>query len=235
MTQEVANANPLANLTPEQIMAAISGSAQETNARLYNYLAFSGKDGTFEINKNASNPNPEVMPSGTRLLVNVFESKKGYVCWKDGGVVDSFEQPIIGPPLPPVEALQNHAGPEGYKEREGWSKQFSLLFLDPETNKQYLFKTNSSSGVNSIGKFLQDFTEQGALHNPVLETPVVAISAENFMAGGYKNKKPIFTIVEWRATPTKAALPAATAPAQAALPAPDNTGAEDVPATRKKK
>lgn len=225
-------------LTSAQILAGLGAAAEETQAQLFNYLSFSGRDGKFEINKKADSADAAPrMEFGTRLLVNILESKKGYVCWKNQAVVDTIEGPLVGWALPAEDALPDH-GPYP-DQRDGWSKQFTIIFKDAVSNKQYQFKTSSKSGVNQVGTMIQEIFEQGALHDLAGETPVVEIGGSRFKSQGHFNWKPVFTLVEWAKNPEPVALTVTVPAEQAALPAPDEAGdtqaAPAIDATRAKK
>lgn len=223
-------------LTTAQFLAGLGVSAQESQAQLYNYLSFSGRDGKFEINKKSdSNEDADVMEFGKRLVVNLVESKKGFVCWKEQTVVDSVEGPLSGWELPKENELPDH-GPYSDK-RDGWAKQFMITFKDLDSGKQYQFKTSSASGVRQVGAMLQSIFEQGTMHDLSKQTPVIELSGSTFKSNGYKNWKPVFNLVDWADNPEPLALTVGEPTALAApeMEAEEDTTAEAIVATRKKK
>jgi hypothetical protein len=178
----------------EQILAGLATTTQESQAQLWEYLQFDGRAGKFKLSGAGKNDDDE-LPLGTKLVLNLVGSKKGYVCWVDKQVVGQHIQDMFSA-LPPISSLEDH-GP--YTEsRDGWALQYSLMFKDMVSGKQYNFKINSASGTRAVGALIQDVLAQFQLkHNPLTDYPVVSLGSESFKSKGYSNYKPVFEIVDW--------------------------------------
>jgi hypothetical protein len=179
----------------EQILAGLATTTQESQAQLWEYLQFDGRAGRFKLSGGGKGDNEE-LPLGTKLVLNLVGSKKGYVCWVDKQVVGQHIQDMFSA-LPPISALEDH-GP--YTEsRDGWALQYSLMLKDMDSGKQYNFKINSASGTRAVGALIQDVLAQFQLkRDPLTEYPVISLGAESFKSKGFSNYKPVFEIVDWK-------------------------------------
>lgn len=179
----------------DQILAGLAQTTQESQAQLWDYLQYSGREGRYFVSGGNNKGEPEELPLGTKLVLNIIGSKKGYVCWVDKNVVDYHIQDMFSA-LPPIESMEDH-GPYT-QQRDGWSLQYSLMFKDMETGKQYNFKINSASGTRAVGTLIQDVLAGYHLkRDPLKDYPVVTLGSQSFKSKGYSNYKPVFEIVDW--------------------------------------
>jgi hypothetical protein len=223
-------------MSQAELLASLGGVVAESKTVNSEFLQFSGREGRYSI-FNGAGADTTDYPTGSKVYFNIFESRKGYTCWKDSKPIDKVDYPLIGADLPPESALEDH-GP--YKtdgdNREGWKQHITAFVKDVETGKQYQLGLSSPSAIRAFGKFVSDIIEQGALHDLQAETPIVALGVESFKSNGFKNYKPSFTIVEWAANPSGTPAVAAEASEAPALEDQSEAAAKKkaMPASRKK-
>lgn len=227
MTNEVATGQTA--MTQEQLLAGLGVTAAESKTVNSEYLQFSGREGRYSVSTGSGNE-PSDFPSGTKVYLNIIESKKGYVCWKEKKAVDRFETSLFKP-LPAESSLENH-GPYNEQERDGWKMFYNAFLKDVETGKQYQLQLSSPSATRAFGALIQEIIEQAPLHNLLAETPVIVLGVESFKSNGYKNYKPKLDLVEWAKNPSAAAI----APPSDDVPAiEDQSEKKAMPSTRAKK
>lgn len=226
------------SMTKEQLTAALGQSVAELRKDLYKYLKFDGRIGRFSTKEGE---NDITFDLNQKLLINLMDTTHGYVCWKDGKVVDSINESIftVLPPLESVEIERDHGpfSPDPQK-REGWRKQYTINMKLLSTGNQFQLKLSNISGNNAFADFLtKAFDASTAGRDLTSYTPVVSLGAESFKSkDGNKNYKPKFEIVDWAENPkteevaVPAANPTAVSSAVAALTAPE----EDLPVGKKK-
>jgi hypothetical protein len=219
--------------TAAELLAGLGKVVETAKRETYKYLQYTGREGRFTLSMGAGKDPDIFETAGKRFLLNLFDTTQGYICWKEGKAVDTFESSIFEP-LPPIDSMTDH-GPyvsDGDK-RDGWKKQFSLLLREVSTGDQFVLKLSSPSACNSVDEFLGNLFEQTAMHDITTETPVVTLKSEPFKSNGFRNYKPIFELVEWKVNPE-----ATTATEAAAIEAPkvEEAAAEKVsiPSSRKK-
>lgn len=226
--------NAMKARSKEEILAGLGKTVESYKRETYKYLTYTGREGRFTVSMGAGKEPDPFETNGKRLLLNLFETTQGYVCWKDGKVADTFELSLFEP-LPPVETMTDH-GPyvQTEEKRDGWKKQFSFFLRDETSGEQYILKLSSPSAINSVGEFLGSLFEQLSMHDVTKETPVIALKSESFKSQGFRNYKPVFELVDWKANPTEEAAPAAqieTAKEEAAPAAEEKVS---IPSSRKK-
>lgn len=196
-------------LSQAELMARLAGTVEDSKANTSGYMNFDGREGKFLMLNGTDEP--DEFPKGSKVLLNLFESKKGYTCWKDGKAIDRVEFSLFER-LPSEAELTDH-GPYSTdpKAREGWKPQFVAFLKDVESGKQFQLNLTSASSTRSFGSLINDILAEAAMHSLVDETPVVTLDSERFVAQGYKNYKPVFKIDSWLANPkqVEAAAPAA--------------------------
>lgn len=234
LTLPASSANRVA-MSRDQLRAALSGVVTESKTVNSEYLTFTGREGIYQISSGGGSE-PVPFPKDSKVLLNVFESRKGYTCWKDGKAIDREDFALLGPALPPESSLTDH-GPYSTKpdSREGWKMYYTAFLKDVETGKQYQLSLNSPSATRAFGALIAEIVEQSALHDLTTETPVIVLGVESFKSNGYKNYKPSFQVADWLANPTAAPAAAVTAEAPAAEEAGEESSAKKaMPASRKK-
>lgn len=160
------------------------------------YMKFDGNDGIYTAGREE-----DEIEAGTLLAAGLAQHYyKGWICWNDGKVVEERMVKIGGPdPVPSKGALPDH-GPYEDEDEDGWRKQASILFKDPETGDQYLFKTASISGIRALAALAGAFAKwlkEG--HDPETEIPIVELSADSFQVKGKRKVTkyaPVFKIVD---------------------------------------
>lgn len=229
MSNDVVPASGQVALSQEQLLAGLGVSVAESKTVNSEYLQFSGREGRYSVSTGSGNE-PTDFPSGTKLYLNIMESRKGYVCWKDSKAVDRLDCPLTKA-LPPESSLEDH-GPYDPEKRDGWKMFYNAFLKDIETGKQYQLQLSSPSATRAFGALLQDILEQAPLHNLFAETPVIQLGVESFKSNGYKNYKPKLDLIEWVANPSAPAVTAATSEAPAVE---DQSAKKAMPASRGKK
>jgi len=223
--------SPLQARTKEELLAGLAKTKEESKTQNHNFLQFSGREGRYVVANGTEDPDP--FPNNSKLYLNLFETKKGYVCWKDGKVVDTNDNYSLFDSLPPEAELEDH-GPYSTdpNKREGWKMQYSVFMKNVEDGKQYILKLSSPSATRAFGQLIQDVLEQAAMHDFTTQTPIITMGVEGFKSQGHKNYKPRFEISSWEDNPAPAAAIAATGAAdkiEDAAPAP-----LAIPSSRKK-
>ncbi|MFM7009104.1 MAG: hypothetical protein ACKO0Z_07180 [Betaproteobacteria bacterium] len=216
-----------------ELLAGLGKVVESSKRETYKYLSYTGREGRFTVSMGAGKEPEPFETNGKRLQLNLFETTQGYVCWKDGKVVDTFESSIFEP-LPPIDSMTDH-GPyvQTDEKRDGWKKQISFFLRDATSGEQYILKLSSPSATNSVGEFLGSLFEQTAMHDITKETPVITLKSESFKSNGFRNYKPIFELVDWMVNPTEeTAAPQIEAPKAEAAAATEEKVA--IPASRKK-
>lgn len=175
-----------------------AAAARELGVQNGSFLKFSGNTGEFTYGAGDAAVELE---HGTRLAADMAVYSRGWICWKDGEVVDEHMTPILdGDPIAEAD-LEDHGPYEKYPDgtEDGWSAQHQIELRSTEDGTQFTYKTTSSSGKRALGKLLADFAKVYKSHPG--EIPVVEISSVTFEIK--KNKKagkkhaPVFKLVDW--------------------------------------
>jgi hypothetical protein len=211
------------------VLAGFANIMATAESATYRFLQFSGKEGRFLYREG--DDQKELAP-GTRLVIDQNNIKHGYKCWKNNDVVDTFEVEA-SKELPAIEDMEDH-GPYDTDNREGW-QTFIAMMLKDDNDNTYRLEISSVSGRKSVADMLRQIGEKAALHsdgNTLKGYAVIEIGATSFKAKNFKNKKPVFTVVDWDEGATFEAQKT-----QAALPAPDAADEDegDAPAFAVKK
>jgi len=169
------------------------------------FLRFSGDTGKYTYKGSE-------VEYGTRFAFNVLATaKKGYICWKDGKVVEQIMIEIASStPLPDESSLTDH-GPYNEKAGDGWRQQLGCVVRDLEGGDQMDFNLSNKSGVNALGQLFAEFGNKAPFNldsegNPKL--PIVEVSAVSFQPKGIPGKKwaPTLRIVDWKSEAELVAL-----------------------------
>jgi hypothetical protein len=160
------------------------------------YLKFDGNTGTYTFGKDS-----DELPAGVKVALNAQEFKAGWICWREGAVIDEIMVRTVEGRPPARGALTDH-GPFD-DDRDGWKEQYSAHFRDIEDGTEYVFKTSSGGGKTSIRNLLQDYGKTFMMHPG--ELAILSLGNVSFDAKDPNNKKkklgkkfaPKFSIVGW--------------------------------------
>ena len=154
------------------------------------FLSFSGKTGKLEMGRDKTAVQPDDL-----FVVNVHSFTEGFVCWKASKPIHRrmanifTDKPILMP-------ADDEDGPFKTAAGEGWHGAKGVVLKHvAKGGLQVDFTTNSASGVNEIADLLGKFADRAEEGLP--SWPVVSITAEQFESNGFKNFKPVFTVVHW--------------------------------------
>lgn len=191
------------------ILAGLSNIMKTANTVSFKFLQFSGKEGRF---KYRDGNDDKELAAGTKLIVDQNSIKHGYKCWKNSDVVDSYETEFTKA-LPPLEDMEDH-GPFD-DDRDGWQTYIAVMLKATDSDDLYRLEISSVSGRKSLGDMIKQIMEKAPLHldgNSLKGYAVVELGASSFKSKGFKNYKPILTVVDWdedaRIEATQAAIAA---------------------------
>jgi hypothetical protein len=159
------------------------------------FLKFDGNTGSYTYGKD-----DDELEKGTRVAVNPSEFKNGWICWKDGQVMEETMTRIVDGKPTARGDLADHGPYED--EKDGWREQSSVQLRDIESGDEFLFKTSSKGGRIAVGNLVRDFGKAYAMHPG--ELAIVELSSTSFDAKDKKTGKklgkkfaPAFKIVGW--------------------------------------
>jgi hypothetical protein len=219
------------NVSQAELLARLSGTVKTSKANTLEYMSFDGRNGVYKVNNGTDEP--DEYPKDSKVLLNLFESKQGYSCWKDGKPVDSVQVGLFDT-LPDETELEDH-GPYSTdpQKREGWKLTYALILKDVATGKQYQLQLSSASATRAFGALLQEILEQGASHDFRAETPIIRLGVTTFVSNGHKNKKPDLEITSWEKNPAPATK-AAQVTDESEASEPEAAPKETISSSRKK-
>lgn len=163
------------------------------------YINYSGKRSVYAIGKDKQPMDPERL-----FLVDIRQSREGWVLWKGGTVQKRHEWPSHQPEKEVLFADLDDPGPLG--EGDGWmaEKTFGVVDVD-DTTFVARFSTNSASGRNSVADLMTEVNARLKPEGPNGRNatpedpcfPVIQFHDQQFQANGQWNGKPVFPVVEW--------------------------------------
>lgn len=183
---------------------AFTKAAAAMGAREGEFLKFDGNTGDFTYGPK---DNSEELAHGTHVVVDMFNAKLGWICWKEGAVVDELNIRLTDLPngeLPAEDTLKDHgpyAPPEPDEVADGWHKQSVIELRSEEDGTLFTYKTSSESGKRSVAALTMNFGKKMSRHPNQL--PIVEIGATKFDAKNSKGKTrgtkyaPTFEIIGW--------------------------------------
>lgn len=125
------------------------------------YGKFNGNNGDFTY---GTNPAKELEP-GTAVLVDMQQAvRRGWICWKDGSVVDE-RMVLITQGNPPREDELPDKGPYTKKD-DGWKEQVSIRFKIFETGEEIELKMTSRAGIRGVGALCKAYGAEFRDHEP---------------------------------------------------------------------
>jgi len=160
------------------------------------FLKFDGNTGQYSYGKD-----DDELPKGTRVAINPTEFKNGWICWKDGQVMEEIMVRIVDGKPPAKGDLTDHGPYED--EKDGWREQSSVAFRDIESGDEFLFKTSSKGGRIAVGNLVRDYGKGFARHPgelAIAELASTSFDAKDKKTGKKLGKKfaPVFKLVDWQ-------------------------------------
>lgn len=174
-----------------------AAAQRDRGAAFGQFMKFSGNDGTYTFGKDQ-----EELEHGTQLVVNPMELAAGWICWKDGKLVDEDNVRVVDGNPRDEEDLKDH-GPYDNDDdnQDGWQEQ-RIIHLASIDGELFILKLSSKGGIRAFGKLLEDFSLGRKKHGFDM-VPVIELDANGFDAKNKKGKKigkkfaPKFTIIKW--------------------------------------
>lgn len=167
--------------------------ASESGSGGINFLKFNGNTGEYSYGSPV-----KTLAVDTECAVDMrIGVRKGWICWKEGKVVDEIMVVITEGNPPARHQLQDH-GPYS-KTEDGWKEQASLQLRDLATGDEFEFKTTSKSGIRAIGGLCKAYGAEFRDHDPE-DLVVVTLGSNSFIPKdkSYGRKHaPVLEIVEW--------------------------------------
>ncbi len=174
--------------------AALEEAASEMGGTSGQYLKFNGNDGIFTYGSGGTE-----LDLKSQVAFNPFSLERGWICWKDGSVIDERMVPYLtGKPALKQDLPDN--GPYD-DQQDGWQEQMVVNFKMTDTPfADLIFKATGVSKMNAVKRLIADFTKSYK-QNPGL-VPIVEIDENEFesKAKGARNARkhaPVFKIVAW--------------------------------------
>lgn len=159
------------------------------------FMKFDGNTGIYSAGRDA-----DEIPLGTRMAVNAYEFKNGWICWKDGAVMEEIMVRVVDGKPPARGTLADHGPYED--EKDGWREQGSVHFRDVETGDEFLYKAASAGGRIAAANLIRDYGKAFTV-NPgklaIVELDRNAFDAKDKKTGKKLGRKyaPVFKIVGW--------------------------------------
>lgn len=190
--------NTLPEISDDQMIAALADTSDEqrTGTGLnVQYLAFSGKSGSYALGRDRTDLTDDVL-----FILEPKSVIEGWICWKASKPIDRVEWSIYNKraAVPEVD-LADHA-PYNTKTGEGWHRALGFGCISTDgaaTNVKFV--TNSVSGRNAITDLLNEIVKRMSSGQPSL--PIFGFGAESFTAQGAQNYKPKFAVHCWATRP----------------------------------
>lgn len=152
-----------------------------------------------------------IIEPGTKIIMNMSSLERGFICWKDGVMLEEIMSPYPpqmskkGHPLTPTytEADCQDHGPYN-KKNDGWSPQSKIVMAFLEDGRNLEYKTSAAGAQRSLYEVVGEFGAN--LHikvdkDGVTMMPIVELGSTDFEVTieGSKFTKfaPVFTIVDW--------------------------------------
>jgi hypothetical protein len=138
---------------------------------------------------------------GTKLVA--LGTAAAWVRWERGKPVE-YRMRQAGKPLPDREELGHtdqaawEIGPDGKTPRDPWQSTRLVYLIDPDTAEAFTFSTSSWGGREAVINLGDAIARIRSAHPKAL--PVVALDAAPMMTKFGRKSKPVFKIVDWKAT-----------------------------------
>ncbi len=191
------NAMELAELVGRMTSEDAASEGITSSGGSRSFLKFNGMDGDFSSKELGP------IEVGTKMVFNMAEYAKGYVCWKNKKMVHkTLSKMFGGAPLLSFEETQL-ANPHGpFDDGDGWKEIVSLPGKMFTGGPDMVYEPDSSGGRKAVIALAKNWGENVKFHidpDGGLMLPVVELNAR-----GFKSEKarrtlwaPEFKIVDW--------------------------------------
>jgi hypothetical protein len=138
---------------------------------------------------------------GTKLVA--LGTAAAWVRWEHGKPVE-YRMRQASKPLPDREELGHtdqaawELGPDDKTPRDPWQSTRLVYLVDPDTAEAFTFSTSSWGGREAVINLGDAIARIRSAHPKAL--PVVALDAAPMMTKFGRKSKPVFKIVDWKAT-----------------------------------
>lgn len=146
----------------------------------------------------------EELAVGSTMAINMPGVMHGYICWKEGTVVDRALSLVESGQKPPLSSLADHGPYEKHEDgtEDGWSENHQIPMANSDGDK-FMLQASSDSAVRSVKRFYSEYGKKRSQHIdddgnymvPVVELEVGSFVSKNKRAG--KKYYPVLKIVEW--------------------------------------
>ncbi len=150
----------------------------------------------------------DVIPAGTRLLVNMNSLQTGWIKWVDNKPAETKMGLLCEGYAPPSrDELGDDDESDWDKFDDGRAKdpwQFTnqVVMMDPDTESLYTFTTASKGGLSAIGEICKAFGAR--MREAPDEMPLVELGVRTYEHPKYgETRTPKFAIVEWIEPPSE--------------------------------
>lgn len=162
------------------------------------YAKFNGNSGEFTYGANATE-----VEKGERMAADVYNMRRGFICWVESEVAEEIMIPIMNGMPPAEHTLTDHGPYKKYDDgtEDGWSAQTSINFRllgDDHDGVEITYKTSTKSALRPLGDLVKQFSREYKSHPGCV--PIVEFGKGDYMPREKKHGKkyfPTFKIVDW--------------------------------------
>lgn len=179
----------------ENLDSAADRLMTETGTSSGIYFQFSGKTGQFSLSGQPIDP-------GTVLAFNLYEMKKGVICWADSKPIHRETVPVLGgeaiPAMPEVaDRVRGHQ----------WNTLIEVDVRTLDDGTQATFGISTAGGVAAITRLFKEYATKARMFlddNGMPKVPLIEIGTEKKSGkdedgATFYYFKPIFKLVDWAA------------------------------------
>lgn len=188
----------LPTVSDEQLAKALANTVEEaggvSNAG-FNFLGFSGKQGTYSLGKNKDDIDEDRL-----FLVEPAATIAGWTCWKDSKPVgkhkwlstDAFMRPEL---IVREKDLEDH-GPYRQNSGDGWKEMMGIGLVELiDLGTSIEFSSTAISAINGLKDLMMEASQRLSSGEPAM--PIIWLGREQFTAQGSTNWKPTFNVASW--------------------------------------
>jgi len=144
----------------------------------------------------------EIIPPIPFPRLVALATAAAWVRWKDGKPVEArVREPkkklAERDELDDTDEAHWDKGPDG-KPRDPWQNTRLVYLVDPNTAEAFTFSTSSFGGREAVINLGDQVARMRVAHPNI--TPVVSLEAAPMITRFGKKSKPVFRIVDWKAT-----------------------------------
>lgn len=134
----------------------------------------------------------------------------GFVCWKDGEVVDEKMVLVASGELRPLfDELPDH-GP--YENDDGWAGTASIQLRLLKTDEELLYRPSSRGGLNALAGLARKYANKRQRQPNVV--PIVHLETKSYAHRQYgKIFNPVLRVLDWKEEPDLVVAATAVVPA----------------------